>query len=100
MKFRVTVTPMDDEARKSMLGSEIDHIECNGYGLLAVRGNDEPTECWIHKASIDDLAKAMAGDGHYRAAARHAIAYYDGRRDIEQEKAHKCGLDSSLSMLR
>lgn len=99
MKFRITATPMDDEARKSMLGSEIDHIECNGFGVLAVRDGDKPDGLWIHQASIDDLAKAMAGNCKYRASARLALAYHDNDRDIQEEQS-KESLNSFLSALR
>lgn len=99
MNFRINVTPLDDEARKSMVGLEADNIECKGFGILVVRGENELGGSWICEASIDDLAKTMARDGNYRAAARHAIAYYDGARDIKQKELHKDGLGGFLSML-
>lgn len=96
MKFRVTVTPLDDEARESLVGHEEDQIECNGFGVLAVRSGDKPDGLWIHQASIDDLAKAMAGNCKYRASARLALAYHDNDRDIQEEKS-KESLSSLLS---
>ena len=62
-------------------------IKADGYVLMSINKNDEePDGVRIEKCSVDEISNAIATKGHMRAAARLAIAKYDGLRDVRREE--------------
>ena len=62
-------------------------IKADGYVLMSINQSDEePDGVRIEMCSVDEIANAIAANGHMRASARLAIAKYDGLRDVRREE--------------
>lgn len=62
-------------------------IKADGYVLMSINKNDEePDGVRIEMCSVDEISNAIAANGNMRAAARLAIAKFDGLKDVMQEE--------------
>ena len=75
-------------------------IKADGYVLMSINRNDEePDGVRIETCSVDEISNAIAVNGHMRAAARLAIAKYDGLRDVRREEKEE-KMEKVLGLLK
>lgn len=67
-----------------------DMIKADGYALIARNEDDAtPDKVQIEETTIDAISNGIAANGNMRAAARLAVAKFDGMKDVRQEEEDK-----------
>lgn len=80
-KVKVEVLEPGVEVSKEIL----DGVECDGFALIAIHGEDERSTAFEH-VSIDEVAHAIAGSAELSAASVIARAYKEANSIMAKDK--------------